>query len=74
MKPIINLMEKKDRDKRFVKNWRPFSLLNVETKIISTLLAEKLNHVLPEIIPSNQIAYVKDRCISESGRLVFVVI
>ena len=67
-------MEKKDRDKRFVKNWRPFSLLNVETKIISTLLAEKLNHVLPEIIPSNQIAYVKDRCISESGRLVFVVI
>ena len=67
-------MEKKDRDKRFVKNWRPFSLLNVETKIISTLLAEKSNHVLPEIIPSNQIAYVKDRCISESGRLVFVVI
>ena len=67
-------MEKKDRDKRFVKNWRPFSLLNVETKIISTLLAEKLNHVLPEIIPSNQIAYVKDRCISEIGRLVFVVI
>ena len=67
-------MEKKDRDKRFVKNWRPFSLLNVETKIISTLLAEKLNHVLPEIIPSNQIAYVKDRCTSESGRLVFVVI
>ena len=67
-------MEKKDRDKRFVKNWRPILLLNVETKIISTLLAEKLNHVLPEIIPSNQIAYVKDRCISESGRLVFVVI
>ena len=67
-------MEKKDRDKRFVKNWRPFSLLNVETKIISTLLAEKLNDVLPEIIPSNRIAYVKDRCISESGRLVFVVI
>ena len=67
-------MEKRDTDKRFVKNWRPFSLLNVETKIISTLLAEKLNHVLPEIIPSNQIAYVKDRCISESGRLVFVVI
>ena len=67
-------MEKKDRDKRFVKNWLPISLLNVETKIISTLLAEKLNHVLPEIIPSNRIAYVKDRCISESGRLVFVVI
>ena len=66
-------MEKKDRDKTFVKKWRPVSLLNVETKINSTLLAEKLNDVLPEIIPSNQKAYVKDRCISESGRLVFVV-
>ena len=29
---VIKLIEKKDRDKRFVKNWRPISLLNVDTK------------------------------------------
>ena len=71
---IIKLIAKKDRDKRFAKNWRPISLLNVDTKILSKSLAEKLKHVLPELISSNQTAYVKNRCISESGRLISDVI
>ena len=32
---IIKLIEKKDRDKRLIQNWRPISLLNVDAKIIS---------------------------------------
>ena len=32
---IIKLIEKKDRDKRFIQNWRPISLLNVDLKVIS---------------------------------------
>ena len=71
---IIKLTAKKDRDKRFVKNWRTISLLNVDIKILSKSFAEKLKHVLPELIPSNQTAYVKNRCISESGRLISDVI
>ena len=70
----IKLIAKKDRDKRFVKNWRPISLLNVGTKILSKSLAEKLKSVLPELISSNQTSYVKNRCISESGRLMSDVI
>ena len=31
---VIKLIERKDRDKRCIKNWRPVSLLNVDTKII----------------------------------------
>ena len=57
---VIKLIEKKDRDKRFVKNWRPISLLNVDTKILSKSLAEKLKSALPELISSNQTAYVKN--------------
>ena len=70
----IKLIEKKDRDKRFVKNWQPISLLNIDTKILSKSLAEKLKNVLPELISSNQTAYVKNQCISESGRLISDVI
>ena len=71
---VIKLIVKKDRAKRFVKNWRPISLLNVDAKILSKSLAEKLKNVLPELISSNQTAYVKNRCISESGMLISDVI
>ena len=46
----------------------------MDIKILSKLLAEKLKHFLPELIYSNQTAYVKNRCISESHRLISDVI
>ena len=67
---VIKLIEKLDRDKRFIKNWRPISLLNVDTKIISKVLSGRIKEVLPSLISSNQTAYVDGRIISESGRLI----
>ena len=60
---IIKLIAKKDRDKRFVKNCRPISLLNVDMKVLSKSLAEKLKHALPELMSPDQTTYVKNRCI-----------
>ena len=51
---VIQLIKKKDRDKRFIKNWRSISLLNVDLKIISKALPEKLKKVLPDLISSQQ--------------------
>jgi len=67
---IIKLLEKRDKDKRFIENWRPISLLNVDTKIISKALATRFLPVLPTIISSDQTAYVKGRFIGESIRLI----
>ena len=59
LQAVIKLIEKKDRDKRYIKNWRSISLLNVDTKIISKALAAKLKKTLPTIISSNQTVYIK---------------
>ena len=67
---IIKLLEKRDKDKRFIGNWRPISLLNVDAKIISKCVATRLSPVLPTIISCDQTAYVKGRFIGESARLI----
>ena len=36
---VITLIEKKDRDRRLIKNWRPISLVNVDVKIGSKAIA-----------------------------------
>ena len=49
-------------------------MLNVDSKIISKALSEKLKEVLPDLISSQQTAYVKNRHIGESGRLISDII
>ena len=63
-------------DKKFIKNWGPISLLNVNLKIISKALSGKLKKVLLDLISSQQIDYFKNRHIgeSESERLISDVI
>ena len=67
---VIRLIDKKDRDRRYIKNWRPISLLNVEVKIASKALASRLEKVLPEIIHPDQYAYVKGRTIFDAVRTI----
>ena len=39
---LIKLLTKGDRDRRHIGNWRPISLLNYDTKILSKCIATKL--------------------------------
>ena len=38
---IVTLIEKKDKDKRLIKNWRPISLINVDARIASKAIATR---------------------------------
>ena len=67
---IITLIEKKDKDKRDLSNWRPISLINVDVKIGSKAIAKRLEKVLPNIIHYNQCAYVKGRTIFDAVRTI----
>ena len=57
---ILKLIEKKDNDKRFIKNWRPISLFNVDVRLISKVLSGRIKN---DLILSNQNAYVISRFI-----------
>ena len=66
---LLNLLKGKDRS--FLENWRPISLVNVDAKIISKVLATRIKNVLPSIIHHNQSGFVKDRYIGETVRSIF---
>ena len=67
---LITLIEKKEKDKRYIKNWRPISLINVDAKLASEILAGEIKKVLPNIIKHDQTAHVTGRYIGESIRLI----
>jgi exonuclease III len=70
---IINLIPKKDKDIRLLKNWRPISLLNTDYKILTKTLATRLKKVLPEVINEDQVAYLKERFIGQNIRTIIDV-
>ena len=45
-KAIITLIEKQHKDRTLIENWRPISLINVDVKIISKVIALRLKKVL----------------------------
>ena len=64
------MIEKKDQDRCDLRNWRPISLLNVDAKIASKVIAERLKRVLPNLIHENQSGYVPGRSICENIRSI----
>ena len=71
---IITLIEKKGKDRNYLENWRPISLINVDAKIASKVIAARIIPMLPEIITSTQTGYVKGRLIGEAVRSIIDVL
>ena len=67
---IINLIPKKDKDIRMLKNWRPISLLNTDYKVLTKCLATRLKKILPTVIHPDQVAYLKGRYIGQNIRTI----
>ena len=68
---IITLIDKKDKDRSVLDNWRPISLLNKDVKALSKALAFRIKKVLANVIHHNQSGCVEGRYIGETIRTVF---
>ena len=68
---IINLIPKKEKDLRHLKNWRPVTLLNTDYKILAKALANRLHKIISKLISTDQVGYIKTRYIGENIRLMF---
>ena len=58
---VISLILKKDKDNLNCSSYRPISLLNVDTKILSKVLAHRLEKILPSLISPDQTGFIKNR-------------
>ena len=65
-KGVISLFYKKRGDKRDIRNFRPISLLNVDCKLISKVLASRLKHILGSVISPEQTCGIPGRDIADN--------
>ena len=67
---IITLLPKVDGTLLGLLNWRPITLLNVDSKAAAKAIAKWLETVLPHPIHPDQTGFIKGRYIGENIRLI----
>ena len=67
---VISLIPQKNRDLRWVKNWRPIILLCADYKLFAKIISNRIKEVLQENIHSDQSAFLKGRNISDNIRRI----
>lgn len=61
---LTTLIPKPNKDKVFIDNWRPISLLNNDYKIFALLLARRLKSVINSVIAETQSGFMPKRHIT----------
>ena len=59
-----------EKNRLYLENWRPILLLNIDYKIATKTIADRISKVVPKLIHEDQTGYVKDRYIGQNMRLV----
>jgi len=65
---IITLLPKEGKNADDIKNWRPITLSNCDSKIITKAMSNKMSKVLNSIIDPAQTAYIPGRSVSDNLR------
>jgi hypothetical protein len=68
---VITLLPKEGKDIKDIKNWRPITLPNCNSKIITKAISLRTSKVLDSIIDLSQTAYVPGRSVADNLRSNF---
>ena len=71
---VITLLPKPNKDIEKLENWRPISLLNVDYKIATKAIANRIKPIITSIVDNSQTGFIKGRFIGENIRLLFDII
>lgn len=73
-KGVIVLLPKKDRNLDHFKNWRPLTMLNVDYKILSRLVALRIKTKIHKLVSEDQTGFIQGRSISQNLRTTLDII
>jgi len=68
LESALTLLPKEGKDQREIKNWRPITLSNCDSKIITKTLANRMSKHLETIIDPAQTAYIPGRSVMDNMR------
>ena len=71
---VITCIPKEGKDKRYIKNWRPISLLNISYKIASSCIANRMKSFLHKLIHHDQKGFMSGRFLGENIRMIYDII
>lgn len=71
---LVICLPKGDKQKEYIRNWRPITLLNVVYKIGSSCIANRIKTVLSKLISQDQTGFMANRYIGDNIRLIYDLI
>ena len=71
---VVTCIPKGNKCKKYLKNWRPISLLNVSYKIASGCIANRIKNVLPRLIDFDQPGFMSQRFTGDNLRLMYDIL
>lgn len=68
---VISVIPKAGKDKTECGSYRPISVLNIDYRIYASIIAKRLENIIPDLIDTDQTGFVKNRQTHDNVRRAF---